>query len=283
MTAGIQEARFLAIQTMAEHLAPLAIPPVVHPGVRLAVGVRPVGVNVIPGGVDDGCLPTIAGIESALQSGNRLLFLESPSRLTGASFDSKSVDAIGQLISRHDAAVIWDQGLAPWAIDPPLPSLAADPSFVDRVTVIGEAWPGLRLEQWFIGYIGANRSWIDRLKTLKQVMSICTSTPTQFAALAAADLFPERQVALVTRLGERRAETTAALAAAGWTVRPGSTVNQIAVSGTGVGPPADLDVDMEVVDGAAFGAPGVLGINIDDDTVAADASRGADGSRLDEG
>jgi aspartate/methionine/tyrosine aminotransferase len=248
----------------------------------MALGVRHVTVDVIPGGVDEGCLPTLSGMEEALQAGRKLLFLESPSRLTGATFDANSVDAIGQLVERHDAFVIWDQGVAPWAVDPPLHSIFADPSSDHRMTVIGEAWPGFGLENWFIGYIGAHRSWVDRIKTLKQIMSICTSTPAQYAALAAADLFPEWHGAQIAGFAERRAAVAAMARAAGWKILPGSTVNLIAVSGSGGLSPPAFGAGTTGLDGAAFGAPGVFGIAIADHTAAEDLAHTGDGSHLNE-
>ena len=61
-----------------------------------------------------GYLPTVEGIAAAVADGCRLLYLESPSRLSGAAFAADEVAAISQVVAEHDAAVIWDQGLAPW-------------------------------------------------------------------------------------------------------------------------------------------------------------------------
>ena len=60
----------------------IAIPEVVHPGVVKAVGMRPRTVKTIAVDMSQSALPRIAAIQKVL-GGTRLIYLESPSRLTG--------------------------------------------------------------------------------------------------------------------------------------------------------------------------------------------------------
>src|SRR5215207_2678408 len=76
VTAGIQEARFLAIQIVGERLGGVAVPAVVDPGVRRAVAVRALPVTTLPALAADAFLPTPAAIANALDGGARLAYLE---------------------------------------------------------------------------------------------------------------------------------------------------------------------------------------------------------------
>lgn len=261
VTAGVQESRFLSIHLISEQLGKIAIPSVVHPGVRKTLGIRPL--ETIEVDVDAATmLPTLTAIRAALSSGAKLIYLESPSRLTGATYSAEDVAAIAELIHEHDAAAIWDQGLAVWADSSP--SLAAQQGMAERVAVIGEAWPGMGLTSWHIGYIVAPEPWIAPMQSQKQIMSICTSTASQYAALEASNLFEQTYPEIKKQLNNARQQL---LDTAKLDVLQGGAVNILAIRST-----ADIErlqsAGYDVADGAAFGAPGVVRITITGDDTA---------------
>ncbi|NLE76683.1 MAG: aminotransferase class I/II-fold pyridoxal phosphate-dependent enzyme, partial [Chloroflexi bacterium] len=163
VSAGMQETRYLAIQILGELLGPVALPQVVHPGARKALGIRPLrATEPLPCDAAVGYLPTLAGIRKALAGGAKVLYLESPVRLSGAMFDAVAVAEIATLAREHGAAVIWDQGLAPWVKG--YVSLWNEPGMDKQAVLIGEAFPGVGLESWFIGYVVTNAEWFDRFR-----------------------------------------------------------------------------------------------------------------------
>jgi len=132
VTAGMQEARFLTLQLLDAQDGPLALPEVVHPGVRKALGVRPRATRALA--VDDARrLPQPAAIRAALEDGCRLLYLESPSRLSGAACSAQELADLTALLEQYGASLMLDRGLAPW--------LAAEPTVAaaGRVALLGEA------------------------------------------------------------------------------------------------------------------------------------------------
>lgn len=272
VTAGMQEARFLTIQIGGEQFERIAVPSVVHPGVRKAIGVRPKPVEWIE--VDDQTLlPTVDAIRSALEAGAQLLFLESPSRLTGAAYDAATVAEIAALVTKHDATVIWDQGLAPFADD--YVSLAAQADMGERVLAIGEAFPGMGLSSWFIGYIAAPTSFVPKMQSQKQIMAICTSTPSQYAALQASKMYVNAQASTLKRLSSSREKAVAAVGASGGEILAGNAATVLAVR-------LSADAKAETVarlsaagytaaDGADFGASNVLRLTIGHGNVAEQA------------
>ena len=144
VTAGVQESRFLTIQKIGEAFEGILIPEVIHPGVRQALGTRPPAITELA--VDPATmLPTLIAIRQALEGGGRLIYLESPSRLTGKAYNNNEVTALANLVDEFEAAVIWDQGLAPWVSDGNYTSLASQSNIREQVAVLGEAWPGMGL------------------------------------------------------------------------------------------------------------------------------------------
>jgi DNA-binding transcriptional MocR family regulator len=129
----------------------------------------------------------------------------------------------------------------------------------ERVAVIGEAWPGQGLESWAIAYIGAKADWFEPMRSQKQIMAICTSTASQYAALKAAELYAARHGEQAAMLAALRKDAAARAEAAGLTPAPGGAVSVLALRGA----PDEILAKLEgagyrVADGADFGAPGVL-------------------------
>ncbi len=272
VTAGVQEARFLAIQKIGEGYGRIGVPAVVHPGAQQALGTRALTIDAIEVDTAD-YLPTLDSLRAALADGCRLLYLESPSRLSGAVYDETQVIAIAALLEEFDAAAIWDQGLAPWVAG--YRSLAGEPGMHERVAVIGEAWPGQGLESWAMGYIGAKEDWFEPMRSQKQIMAICTSTAAQYAALKAAELYAENHAAQVADLTELQAAAAAQTSGSGLVAVPGAAVNLLAIRGENAEQvAAKLDeAGYRVADGADFGAPGVLRLVVMLDDVIGQALR----------
>jgi aspartate/methionine/tyrosine aminotransferase len=268
VTAGMQEARFLTIQMIGKDFGCVALPEVVHPGASKAAGVRRIDVATLPVDADRGYLPTVAGIRAALEGGCKLIYLESPVRLTGAAFDAATVAEIAKVVRELDGAVIWDQGLAPWTAE--YAPLAAQEGLAERVATMGEAWPGLGLESWLVGYVAANEDWWEPMRSQKQIMSICTSTASQFGAVKAAELYPDLHGGQVGQLAGLRDQ---AQAKASGQVIPGGAATILAFR------PKDPTAAAESLtaagfgfaDGADFGAPGLLRLAVTPDNAIADA------------
>ncbi|MCY3865900.1 MAG: aminotransferase class I/II-fold pyridoxal phosphate-dependent enzyme [Chloroflexi bacterium] len=261
VTAGVQESRFLTIQKIGEDFESIAVPAVAHPGARKALGVR--ARNVIPLSVDAerGYLPPVAAISEVVAGGCRLLYLESPSRLTGAAYTADEVAAIGQALRDSGASAIWDQGLAPW-VDGDCPSLAADEDAPALFTTIGEAFPGMGLASWHIGYIAAPEDQIPAMQSQKQIMAICTSTAAQYAALEASNLFVEARGLRMSQLSQLKSRLIEVAADRGLNVVTGDAKNIIALRASEAGAASLRDAGFDFAEGASFGAPAVIRLNV---------------------
>ena len=264
ITAGMQESRFLTIQKIGELYDSIAVPQVVHPGVRKALGVRERKVVPLPVELDEGYLPSVDSIADAVADGCRLLYLESPSRLSGAVYTADQVAAISQIVRENDAAVIWDQGLAVW-VDGDYAALACHDSESARIATIGEAWPGMGLASWFIAFIAAPLAWVPPMQSQKQIMSICTSTASQYGALEASQLHEQEGNQQRKTLRATRSSLSQLASERGLDVVCGAASSVLALR-TPAGAEAALAklraAGYEAADGALFGAPDVIRLTV---------------------
>ena len=261
VTAGMQESRFLSIQKIGEMYASVAVPTVVHPGARKALGVRNRDPQAIPVEQAKGYLSTIEAIAEAASRGNRLLYLESPSRLSGAVYTADEVAAIYQLISENDCGLILDQGLAAWT-DGQFASPASLDSERARIAIIGEAFSGMGLASWFIGYIAAPEDWVPAMQSQKQIMAICTSTAAQYAALEAGQLYGETHQRQLQQLSQLRADLLNSANAANLDAVTGSAANIFALRLSTSGKEQLHRAGFDFADGSLFGAPDVARLSV---------------------
>ena len=268
VTAGVQEARFLTIQKIGELYDSIALPAVVHPGVQKALGVRQRNLVKLPADSARGYLPSLDSIAEAVANGCRLLYLESPSRLSGAAYSADEVAAIGQISSDNDVAVIWDQGLALW-IAGDYCSLAAQEETPTRIATIGDGWLGMGLSSWFLGSISAPEDWVPSMQSQKQIMAICTATATQYAALEASHIYNEAHAGQLAQLSLQRESLVKAAGEANLEVISGGAMNIVALR-AGAGSEAAFEKLRKTgSDGIHFGAPDVIRLTVNNSTLTA--------------
>jgi aspartate aminotransferase len=266
VTAGVQESRFLTIQKISELYDSIGVPEVVHPGVAKALGVRTRKVVELPIDFGNGALASLDTISSAIDSGCQLLYLESPSRLTGAVYTREEVDQIAEIAATNGVGIIWDQGLSTWVADGEYASIAPLDADTSQTATIGEAWPGMGLASWFIGYIAAPEDWVQSMQSQKQIMAICTSTATQYAALEASKLYAATHSQQLQQLNDIKTSLVDFANSANLEVMTGSTANLLALNLSALDKTSILtrlsESGFAVADGDHFGAPDIIRVNV---------------------
>ncbi len=171
-------------------------------------------------------------------------------------------------MTQYDASAIVDQGLAPWVEG--YVSLGAQPGMASRVVVLGECWPGVGLESLAIAYVGVKPEWLEPMRSQKQIMAICTSTVSQYAAVAGADVYAEAHAGQLASLRSAHAAAVAAAKAHGATVAPGSAASVLALHGSGLAQKLAA-TGILFADGADFGAAGTIRLAVSADGATAQA------------
>lgn len=266
ITAGMQEARFLTIHKISELYDSISVPQVVHPGVLKALGVRPRNIVSLAVDITQRALPSVETIAKAIESGSRLLYLESPSRLTGEVYTKDEVKQINELVTKDNVAIIWDQGLASWVANTSYSSIGSKDPKTTKTATIGEAWSGMGLANWFIGYIAAPEAWIAPMQSQKQIMAICTNTASQYAALEANKLFAEARSQQLEQLKTLKDKLVKVANEANLSVVPSKSVNILAIKLSGQDNENIVtklrESGFDVADGRDFGAPDIIRLNV---------------------
>jgi aspartate/methionine/tyrosine aminotransferase len=222
VTAGVQEARFLTMQVLGKTRGSMAMPQVVHPGVREVLALRDLECEYLEVAADQRMLVSPAALRE-MSAAVKVLYIESPSRLTGACYAREEIAEIAVQCRDRQIALIVDAGLHPWLEDRG-ESLPPGLQIDDRTCVIGEAWPGAGIEELYIGYIAASEATMKRLTIQKQVISICTSAPSQNGAIAAGGDYPGRRTQILAAMREIRQRLESKLHDGGVDVLPGPVV-----------------------------------------------------------
>lgn len=259
VTAGEQEARFLTLYSLAQEGSRIAVPAVVSPGVGSVLAFLQRDAAIMDVDRSLGLMTNYAAIEQALSNGSNLIYLESPNRLTGYIYEQDVVQKIAALLESYDALCIWDQSTAP-AVIGNYPSLA---EFVpDRTLAFGNVWPGMGLGTWQLGYISARASFSQQITRFKQMMSICTCAPSQWAAVGASRVFAEKHAALKSEMEAMWQEVQTSFQREKHVlVGKASNILALDFGNTALQALQRLEADgVHVTDGTAYGAPGILRI-----------------------
>jgi aspartate/methionine/tyrosine aminotransferase len=170
ITNGGAEALFIALQSLAvaDERAVLVEP--VSPG--LADVVRFTGM-----------LPEIVmTAREARLDGARIVVVSAASGISGRMLPADDLVELLNVASRHGVTVVIDRSSVPDSYEPPPPF--SRPDLATHSITVGSFSVAYGLAGWRVGYFTAPEGLMDRLSGLKESMSISTTTPSQFAALA---------------------------------------------------------------------------------------------------
>jgi aspartate/methionine/tyrosine aminotransferase len=266
ITAGIQEARFLILQVLGKTLGKIMFPEVVHPGVRRALAVRNLDHGFIPVEAGPAMLASPETIQDALSDSGRVLYIESPSRFSGACYGKTELDEIVAQCRKQDVALIVDAGLHA-LIEGPRNTLSCCVEIDDRIFVIGEAWPGGGIDDLYLGYILTSEDMVKKIATQKQVISICTSAPSQNGAIAVGSGYRQKNPEIVAKLGQKRKRLESILQDLGATVVSNPVVSFV-VCESGAGLEKKLEeAKVRCNDSGSFGKPGYVQLPVSADVL----------------
>jgi aspartate/methionine/tyrosine aminotransferase len=265
VTAGIQEARFLTVQALGKALGKIALPRVVHPGVREVLTLRDLDYVFMEVGTDQRMLVPPAAVRN-LSAGVKVLYLESPSRLTGACYEKEELDEIVAFCKKHDVSIIVDSGLHAWLEDP-RDSSAVGLEIDDSTFMIGEAWPGSGIDDLYIGYIVACEDMVKKITTQKQVISICTSAPSQNAAIAVGSYYAQQHPETVAAMKKKRLVLESRLKDTGAEIVSSPVVNFIVCKANPAVQRKLEAAKMLYTDSSHFGKPGLIQLPVSEQSI----------------
>jgi aspartate aminotransferase len=223
VTTGIHESRFLAIQVFSALLGGIAVPSSCDPNVHQILKVRETrSLKTATNRKNFQTLPD--EVLRAVQDGYKLVYFENPVRLSGKLLENGQFEEICSILERYDAYAIIDIGFLPWA-EIPDHFYSALTNRIQRFVLIGETFPGIGMKGLNTAFITAKEDWVTLLQVQKQVLSICTSAPTQYASIMAGKLYAEKYSDLFETLKSQKNALLSALADARIAAIPGEAAN----------------------------------------------------------
>ncbi|HYM53257.1 MAG TPA: aminotransferase class I/II-fold pyridoxal phosphate-dependent enzyme [Candidatus Dormibacteraeota bacterium] len=125
-------------------------------------------------------------VESAITPRSKALFLGYPNNPTGAVLDRSALEAIAQVVERHDLLVITDEIYERLVYGGhEHVAFSALPGMRDRTVLIGGFSKSYAMTGWRIGYVAAPAEIMAGIAKVHQYGIMCAPTAAQYAAIEA--------------------------------------------------------------------------------------------------
>lgn len=238
--------------------------------VRLA-GAEPV---IVTAGIEDNFKITPAQLKAAITNDTRLLFLNSPSNPTGASYSKSELQALGAILDDYPKIVIAADDIYEhihWGAEPFCSFATACPELYGRTVTINGVSKAYAMTGWRIGYAAGPTELITAMKTIQSQSTSNPCSVSQMAAIAALEGDQSVVIEMTAAYKQRHDFVVAALNdIEGFECRSGEGTFyafpriQGVLQRKGLANDTDLvelllnEADVVCVPGTAFGAPGYI-------------------------
>lgn len=220
VTCGVTEGIVIALMSILNPGDEVIIFEPAHDNFRPAAfmaGAAPVSVPLLPPNYR--IVPEM--VAAAVTSKTRALLLNTPHNPTGRVFDAAEIQAITEIVVKHDLVLITDEiydrilydgrtHISPGSLEP----------LRDRTITIGGLGKTFAITGWRLGYVMAPDELSRAIRALHDFSTICAPTPLQAGAVAALNLPADFYTAVTTGYHERRALMMDILQATGFRAQP---------------------------------------------------------------
>lgn len=182
---GAKQILFLALMASVENDAEVIIPApywVSYPDMVIANEGKPV---IVECPQETGFKLTPEALEKAITPKTLWLVLNAPSNPTGAAYDRRELEALGEVLLRHPHVFVLSDDIYDqvWFKDEPMTTLvAAVPELKERVLLTNGVSKSYAMTGWRIGYGAGPAAFIAAINKLQSQMSSCPSSVSQAAA-----------------------------------------------------------------------------------------------------
>ena len=126
-------------------------------------------------------------LEAAITPKTKLLILPYPNNPTGAVMRREHLEAIAEVIRRHDIIVLSDEIYAELTYNGRHVSIASLPGMKERTIVVNGFSKTFAMTGWRLGYAAGPAAAIKQMTKLHQYAIMCAPTTAQYAAIVALD------------------------------------------------------------------------------------------------
>lgn len=185
ITAGSSEGLDLVLRAIINPGDEVIIPDpcyVAYPAdITLAGGV-PI---LVPTNEENNFVVRATDIEARITKQTKAILIGYPANPTGAVMSKKEADAIAELAKKHDLLLISDEIYARLVYGVEHICFPSLPGMKKRTILISGFSKSHAMTGWRIGYVAADRRFIQALTKIHQYTMLCAPTMTQMAAIEA--------------------------------------------------------------------------------------------------
>lgn len=185
VTVGGSEGIDVALRAMCDPGDEVLIPQpsyVSYEPCAVLAGAKPVIINLKP---ENEFRLTAREIEEAVTDKTKILVLPFPNNPTGAIMEKSDLEAIREVILKHDLYVISDEIYGELTYKGKHVSIATLPGMQERTILINGFSKAYAMTGWRLGYACGPKNIIAQMTKIHQFAIMCAPTTSQYAAVEA--------------------------------------------------------------------------------------------------
>ncbi len=185
VTVGGSEGIDIALRAMVDPGDEVLIPQpsyVSYEPCAILAGAKPVIINLK---VENEFRLTAQELEEAITDKTKILVLPFPNNPTGAVMEKKDLEAIAEVIRRHDLYVISDEIYSELSYHGDHVSIIQLPGMRERTVLINGFSKAYAMTGWRLGYACAPAVILKQMLKIHQFAIMCAPTTSQYAAVEA--------------------------------------------------------------------------------------------------
>ena len=147
---------------------------------------------------------TARELEEAITDRTKILVLPFPNNPTGAIMEQKDLEAIAEVIIKHDIYVMSDEIYSELSYKEKHVSIAQIPGMKERTILINGFSKAFAMTGWRLGYACGPEPIIEQMIKIHQFAIMCAPTTSQYAAIEALKNGDEDVAEMCTAYNQRR-------------------------------------------------------------------------------
>ena len=128
---------------------------------------------------------TAEELEAAITPKTKLLVMPFPNNPTGAVMEKKDLEAVAEVVKKHDLFVLSDEIYAELTYLDNHVSIASIPGMRERTIVINGFSKSYAMTGWRLGYAAGPKEIMKQMLKIHQFVIMCAPTTSQYAAIEA--------------------------------------------------------------------------------------------------
>lgn len=185
VTVGGSEAIDIGLRAMVNPGDEVLIPQpsyVSYEPCAVLAGAKPVIINLK---AENEFRLTAAELEEAITEKTKILILPFPNNPTGAIMEKSDLEAVAEVVKKHDIFVMSDEIYAELTYKGKHVSIASLPGMQERTILINGFSKAYAMTGWRLGYACGPEAIIKQMTKIHQFAIMCAPTTSQYAAVEA--------------------------------------------------------------------------------------------------